>query len=149
MSSDIHFPILSGDFDSLELTETQKKLVDILKSFGKMSLIVSNSKARFRTEKIGGLESFLYQLKKMQDEHPDKIDREEVERLELETRYEEQEKPVGNSTEILRIMLGNAQSNQQFRQLVDEVIKEQLDLSRKRADIRALAESHQATDLGL
>lgn len=149
MSSDIHFPILSGDFDSLELTETQKKLVDILKSFGKMSLIVSNSKARFRTEKIGGLESFLYQLKKMQDEHPDKIDREEVERLELESRYEEQEKPVGNSTEILRIMLGNAQSNQQFRQLVDEVIKEQLDLSRKRADIRALAESHQATDLGL
>jgi len=149
MSSDIHFPILSGDFDSLELTETQKKLVDILKAFGKMSLIVSNSKARFRTEKIGGLESFLYQLKKMQDEHPDKIDREEVERLELETRYEEQEKPVGNSTEILRIMLGNAQSNQQFRQLVDEVIKEQLDLSRKRADIRALAESHQATDLGL
>lgn len=149
MSSDIHFPILSGDFDSLELTETQKKLVDILKAFGKMSLIVSNSKARFRTEKIGGLESFLYQLKKMQDEHPDKIDREEVERLELETRYEEQEKPVGNSTEILRIMLGNAQSNQQFRQLVDEVIKEQLELTRKRADNRTLAESHQATDLGL
>ena len=149
MSSDIHFPILSGDFDSLELTETQKKLVDILKSFGKMSLIVSNSKARFRTEKIGGLESFLYQLKKMQDEHPDKIDREEVERLELETRYEEQEKPVGNSTEILRVMLGNAHSNPQFRELVDEVIKEQLELTRKRADNRTLAESHQATDLGL
>jgi hypothetical protein len=147
--SDIHFPILSGDFDSLELTENQKKLVDILKAFGKMSLIVSNSKAKFRTEKIGGLESFLYQLKKMQNDEPDKIDREEVERLELETRYEEQEKPVGNSTEILRVLLGNAHSNQQFTQLVNEVITEQLDLSRKRADIRALAESHQATDLGL
>ncbi len=147
--SDIHFPILSGDFDSLELTENQSKLVDILKAFGKMSLIVSNSQAKFRTEKIGGLESFLYQLKKMQDDNPSDIDREEVEKLELATRYEEQEKPVGNSTEILRVMLGNAHGNPQFKQLIDEVIKEQLDLSRKRADNRQLAERHQATDLGL
>lgn len=147
MSSE-HFPILSGDFDSLELTESQQKLNDILKALGKMSLVLSESSARFRTEKVGGLESFLYQVKKLTDENPRKLDREELERLELDVRYTEDEQKIGNKTEFLRVLLANVHSNKDFKELISEVIKEQLDLSKKRATNRQLAEQSQSEEIG-
>lgn len=147
MSSE-HFPILSGDFDSLELTESQQKLNDILKALGKMSLILSESSARFRTEKVGGLESFLYQVKKITDENPSKLDREALEQLELDVRYTEDEQKIGNKTEFLRVLLANVHSNKDFKELIDEVIKEQLDLSKKRAINRQLAEQSQSEKIG-
>jgi len=150
------FPILSGDFDSVEITEAQSKLLDILKAFGKMSLIASESSAKFRTEKVGGLESFLYQVGRLTDKTPDKINktpdkisREQIEELEKEVRYEQREEKVGNKTEFLRVLLGNAHNNKTFTELVKTVIEEQLDLSRKRADNRYLAEQSQSNDLGL
>ena len=147
MSSE-HFPILSGDFDSLELTESQQKLNDILKALGKMSLVLSESSARFRTEKVGGLESFLYQVKKLTDENPSKIDRETLEDLELNVRYTEDEQKIGNKTEFLRVLLANVHSNKDFKELIAEVIKEQLDLSKKRATNRQLAEQSQSEEIG-
>ncbi len=147
MSSE-HFPILSGDFDSLELTESQQKLNDILKALGKMSLVLSESSARFRTEKVGGLESFLYQVKKLTDENPRKLDREELERLEVDVRYTEDEQKIGNKTEFLRVLLANVHTNKEFKELISEVIKEQLDLSKKRATNRQLAEQSQSEKIG-
>lgn len=148
MSKNFNFPILSGDFDSLEITESQAKLLDIMKAFGKMSLIASESSAKFRTEKVGGLESFLYQINKRVEEKQ-KLTPEEIERLEKEVRYTEDEQKVGNKTEFLRVLLANAHSNKTFQDLIDSVIKEQLDLARKRSDNRHFAESSQSTDLGL
>lgn len=147
MSSE-HFPILSGDFDSLELTESQQKLNDILKALGKMSLVLSESSARFRTEKVGGLESFLYQVKKITDENPSKLDRESLEQLELDVRYTEDEQKIGNKTEFLRVLLANVHSNKEFRELINKVIEEQLDLSNKRATNRQLAEQSQSKEIG-
>ena len=148
MTSNFKFPILSGDFDSLEVTESQAKLLDLLKAFGKMSLIASESNARFRTEKIGGLESYLYQINKRVEEKKE-LTREEIERLEKEVRYEEKEEKIGNKTEFLRVLLFNAHSNKIFQDLVNKVIEEQIDLSKKRADNRYFAEQSQSTDLGL
>ncbi len=154
--SDINFPVLSGDFDSLELTESQQKLNDILKALGKMSLVISESSAKFRTEKVGGLESFLYQVKKLTDENPKKltdenptsVTREVLEELENEVRYTEDEQKIGNKTEFLRILLHHVHSNKTFQELINKVIEEQLDLSRKRADNRYLAEQSQSKEIG-
>jgi len=145
---DFNFPVLSGDFDSLEVTESQAKLLDIMKAFGKMSLIASESSATFRTEKVGGLESYLYQINKRFEEGKE-LTRAEVERLEKEVRYEEAEEKIGNKTEFLRVLLLNAHSNKIFQDLVDKVIAEQIDLSKKRADNRHFAEGKQSEDLGL
>ncbi len=146
--NDEHFPILSGDFDSLELTESQQKLNDILKALGKMSLVISESSAKFRTEKVGGLESFLYQVKRLTDENPNKVSREVLEQLEQDVRYTEDEQKIGNKTEFLRVLLTNVHNNKEFRTLIDTVIKEQLDLSRKRADNRYSAEQSQSKQIG-
>lgn len=148
MTNNFKFPTLSGDFDSLEVTETQARLLDIMKAFGKMSLIASESSARFRTEKIGGLESFLYQINKRVDEKQN-LTMEEIERLEKEVRYTEDEQKVGNKTEFLRVLLFNAHNNKTFQELVNKVIDEQLELARKRADNRYFAEQSQSKDLGL
>lgn len=146
--SDINFPVLSGDFDSLELTESQQKLNDILKALGKMSLVISESSAKFRTEKVGGLESFLYQVKRLTDENPTSVTREVLEQLENEVRYTEDEQKIGNKTEFLRVLLHHVHSNKTFQELINKVIEEQLDLSRKRADNRYLAEQSQSKEIG-
>lgn len=149
MSDSFKFPTLSGDFDSLEVTESQAKLLDLLKAFGKMSLIASESSAKFKTEKVGGLESFLYQINKLQEENPKKITRELVEKLEQDVRYTENEQKIGNKTEFLRVLLGNAHTNKVFVDLVNKVIEEQMELGKKRSDNRYFAEQSQAKDLGL
>lgn len=143
-----HYPIISGDYDSLETTEAQNKVIDILKSLGKISLIVSESNARFKTEKVGGLESFLFQVQKATEQNPDKVDREFLQKLEQDVRYQEDEQPIGNKTEILRVLLGNIHSNKEFQNLVEEMLKETLDLVKKRASARSIAEGSQAEDLG-
>lgn len=149
MSDSFKFPTLSGDFDSLEVTESQAKLLDLLKAFGKMSLVASESSAKFKTEKVGGLESFLYQVNKLQEENPKKITREVIEKLEQDVRYTENEQKIGNKTEFLRVLLGNAHTNKVFVDLVNKVIEEQMELGKKRADNRYFAEQSQAKDLGL
>ncbi len=146
--NDINFPVLSGDFDSLELTESQQKLNDILKALGKMSLVISESSAKFRTEKVGGLESFLYQVKRLTDEKPTSVTREVLEELENDVRYTEDEQKIGNKTEFLRVLLHHVHSNKTFQELINKVIEEQLDLSRKRADNRYSAEQSQSKQIG-
>lgn len=149
MSDNFKFPTLSGDFDSLEVTESQAKLLDLMKAFGKMSLIASESSAKFKTEKVGGLESFLYQINKIQNESPEKLTREVIEQLEQDVRYTEDEQKIGNKTEFLRVLLGNAHTNKVFIDLVNKVIEEQMDLGTKRANNRYFAEQAQSKDLGL
>ena len=144
---DENFPILSGSYASIEMTETQNKLCGILKGIGKMSLVLSNSHAKFRTEKLGGLESYLYQINKaVEDGKP--LTREELETLENETRYTQGDAPLKNQTEFLRFLLHNAQGNKVFRELTDQVIKEQLELEDKASNMRFQAEKSQADEIG-
>ena len=141
-------PVLSGDFDSPELTENQSRLLDILKGVGKLSLIASESNAIFTTERPDGLQSFLRKVQERVDAGQP-MKRDEIEELEKKVRYHEQQEKLGNKTEFLRVLLGNLHQNPQFKQFLDEVVKEQIDLSRKRADIRSLAENKFAKDLGV
>jgi len=141
-------PVLSGDFDSPELTEAQQKLLDILKGVGKLSLIASKSRAVFSTEKPEGLQRFLRQVQQKADEG-NPLGREEIEELEKQVRYEEQEEELGNKTEFLRVLLGNLHADKTFQEILKAVVEEQMDLSFKRATNRSLAENQVAKDLGV
>ena len=143
-----HDPTVSGDFDSLETTENQEKLLDLLKSSGKIALIASESSARFKVEKPEGLKNFLYQVTKLADENkmPDK---DAIIRLEQEVRYEEREEKVGNKTEFLRVLLSTLVNTQEFKDIAGEVVREQLQISKKRGDSRYYAQDKTSRDLGL
>lgn len=133
------FPILSGDFDSTELTEKQRRLVDMLKALGKTALIVSESNAPIKVEKVGGLQSFLYQIDKLRDQGKLNSPK-QVEELREQVMYETTQKPVGNKTETYRFLLTYAHQNPLFKQLVDGVVEEQMALEAKRASNRAMAD---------
>lgn len=138
-TGDEKFPILSGDFDSPELTEKQRRLVDMLKALGKTALIVAESKAPVKVEKVGGLQSFLYQVERLRD--AGKLEsREQVEKLRDEVMFEHTEKEIGNKTETYRFLLSYAHQNPIFKKLTDEVIAEQMALEAKRANNRAMSD---------
>ena len=134
-TGDEKFPILSGDFDSTELTEKQRRLVDMLKALGKTALIVAESKAPVKIEKVGGLQSFLYQVDKLRDAEK-LVSREQIEQLRDEVMFEQSEKEIGNKTETYRFLLSYAHQNPIFKQLVDGVVEEQMALEAKRANNR-------------
>lgn len=138
-TGDEKFPILSGDFDSPELTEKQRRLVDMLKALGKTALIVAKSKAPIKVEKVGGLQSFLYQVEKLRDAN--KIESpEQIEKLRDEVMYENTDEEIGNKTETYRFLLSYAHQNPIFKKLTDEVIAEQMALEAKRANNRAMSD---------
>ena len=141
-------PVLSGDFDSPELTESQSRVLDILKGLGKVSLIASKSRAVYTIERPDGLQTFLRKVQERVDDGKP-FTREEVEALEKEVRYETQEEEIGNQSQFLRVLLGNLTSDANFQKHLGELVKEQMDLSHKRADIRSLAENKFAKDLGV
>lgn len=141
-------PVLSGDFDSTELTENQSRVLDILKGLGKISLIASKSRAVYRIERPDGLQSFLRKVEeKVQEGKP--LGRAEVEELENKIRYEEQEEEIGNQSQFLRVLLGNLTNDANFQQFLGELVREQMDLSHKRADIRGLAENQMSKEYGV
>ncbi len=149
MTDNFKFPTLSGDFDSTEITETQAEILDLLKGAGKLSLIASKSRAKYKVEKVQGLERFLFQVNKLQNENPEKITREAIEKLEQDVRYEEREDEIGNKTEFLRLLLSELNQNSHFKELMTKLVEEQQDLARKRSDNRHFAEKAQSEDLGL
>jgi hypothetical protein len=141
-------PTLSGDFDSTELTENQQRVLDILKGLGKVSLIASKSRAVYTIEKPEGLQTFLRKVQEKVDEGKP-YGREEVEELEKEVRYETQEEEIGNQSQFLRVLLGNLTNDQNFQKYLGELVREQMDLSHKRADIRSLAENKMSKEFGV
>ena len=141
-------PTISGDFDSPELTENQSRVLDILKGLGKISLIASKSRAVYTIERPEGLQTFLRKVQEKVDEGKP-LGREEVEDLEKEVWYEEQEEEIGNQSQFLRVLLGNLTNDQNFQKYLGELVREQMDLSNKRSDIRSLAENKFAKDLGV
>lgn len=141
-------PVLSGDFDSTELTESQSRVLDILKGLGKISLIASKSRAVYTIERPDGLQTFLRKVQeKVDDGKP--LSREEIEALEKEVRYEEQEEEIGNQSQFLRMLLGNLTNDANFQKFLGELVREQMDLSNKRSDIRSLAENQMSKEFGV
>ena len=139
---------LSGDFESMEVTENQQLLIDILKSFGKMSGIVSESNTKFKVERVNGLENYSYQMQKALDEGKDVTDKNFLADIE-ESRYSVIEDKIGNRTEFLRVLMAGLANNPEFRKIQTEVVKEQMGLAFKRKSNREIAESTQAKDWGL
>ena len=141
-------PVLSGDFDSPELTENQSRVLDILKGLGKVSLIASKSRAVYTIERPDGLQTFLRKVQERVDDGKP-LNREEVEALEKEVRYEEQEEEIGNQSQFLRVLLNNLNNDANFQKFLGELVREQMDLSHKRADIRSLAENQMSKEFGV
>ena len=141
-------PVLSGDFDSPELTENQSRVLDILKGLGKVSLIASKSRAVYTIERPDGLQTFLRKVQERVDDGKP-FTREEVEALEKEVRYETQEEEIGNQSQFLRVLLGNLNNDANFQKFLGELVREQMDLSHKRADIRSLAENQMSKEFGV
>ena len=141
-------PVLSGDFDSPETTESQEELLDMLRHVGKVALIASKSRATIRIEKFGGLER-LTSLISQKALAGKPLSREEIEKLSNEVRYEEKQTDIGNTTEFLRVVLSGLVKRPEFQQKLDAVINESFNLASKRKANRLAIESTQADDLGL
>lgn len=139
---------LSGDFESLEVTESQQIVIDLLKSFGKMSAIVADSTTRYKVERMNGLENFAYRQQLHLEKGSDMKDPEVLRELD-EARYETVETKVGNKTEFLRVILAPLANDREFREMLLKVVTEQKGLAYKRRDNRGIAESSTAQDYGL
>lgn len=144
-TGDEKFPIIDGCYDSLVTTANQDELIGILKGLGKMALVVGNSKARGRTEKLGGLESFTYQLEQ-KVLRKEKLTPKVIEELENEVRFEDFNKAIGNTTEIYRTLLRGALADKNFQEILQKVIAEQVMLEKKASQNRQLAHSSKNKD---
>lgn len=141
-------PTLSGDIASPELSENQSRLVDMIQSVGRLAMVTSESPITFSVERPDGLQSFLRKVNE-RVEAGKPMGREEIEELEKKVRYHEVTDKLENRTEVLRLLLGRLHNNEYFKKVCDEVIKETINLSEKRAMSRKIAENTTADNLGL
>lgn len=122
--------VVSGSPDSTEVTETQMKLVNIFSYFGKIALTTAQSPVSTRVKKPNGFNEMMRAIsrdgKKVEELKPEDFEKYEEEMYEIIDGQ-----PLGGQSNLMQYLLVELSGNPSIRKLIDEAIKESINISNK------------------
>ena len=124
-------PLIIGSLSSSELSDSQLKLVTVIKYFAKVSAHVSAEPITVRGEQPEGLQHFLQEKENFVKTKKREPTKDEIEKLEKEFRYDTRNTPIGNAQTILSRLITEAFQSNKVRAVLDSSIDDAIQMADK------------------